>query len=146
MKPILSSLKLLDFAILKSNFEFIPTKGKKVNPDNYFSKYELDLDFAIIEEKETKVFVKIDINNGEKQQAGYSIFAEGVAFFKLEDNDSLTDEDKFSLVHFSAFSIALNSLRGFITSYTANGPWGKYTFPSINVNDIFKQKMDEDAN
>jgi len=86
---------------------------------------------------------KIDINNGEKKLPGYSIFAEGVAFFNLEDKTSLSEEDKFSLLNFSAFSIALNSLRGFVTSLTANAPWGKYTFPSIDVNDIFKQKMEE---
>lgn len=145
MKPVLSPLTLLDFSILSSNFQFIPAKGKKVNPENYFLKYELDLDFAIIDESESKVFVKIGINNGEKQEPGYSIFAEGVAFFKLENSDSLSEEDKFSLLHFSAFSIALNSLRGFVTSLTANAPWGKYTFPSIDVNDIFKQKIEENA-
>ncbi len=143
MKPVLSPLILLDFSILSSNFQFIPAEGKKVNPENYFSKYELDLDFAIIDVNETNVFVKIDINNGEKKLPGYSIFAEGVAFFNLEDKTSLSEEDKFSLLNFSAFSIALNSLRGFVTSLTANAPWGKYTFPSIDVNDIFKQKMEE---
>ena len=79
MKPVLSPLILLDFSILSSNFQFIPAEGKKVNPENYFSKYELDLDFAIIDVNETNVFVKIDINNGEKKLPGYSIFAEGVA-------------------------------------------------------------------
>jgi preprotein translocase subunit SecB len=44
------------------------------------------------------------------------------------------------LLQFSAVSIALNSLRGFISSLTANAPFGRYILPSIDVNDLFRQK------
>jgi preprotein translocase subunit SecB len=62
------------------------------------------------------------------------------AFFPIAKTDSLSEENKKSLLQFSSVSIALSSLRGFITSLTANAPFGKYTLPSIDVNDLFNQK------
>ena len=58
----------------------------------------------------------------------------------IAKTDSLSEENKKSLLQFSSVSIALSSLRGFITSLTANAPFGKYTLPSIDVNDLFNQK------
>ena len=70
---------------------------------------------------------------------GYLIFADGVAVFNLSSTSTLSAEDKESLIQYSAISIALNSLRGFIASLTANAPFGRYTIPSIDVNDLFKK-------
>lgn len=143
MKPLLSPLVLLDFAIIKNNYQFIPP------PDNsdirkLTSSYELDIDFAIIKENDiTRVFIKVSINQSEIKIPGYSIFAEGVAVFKISNSDDLTEEDKNSLLQFSAVSIALNSLRGFVSTLTSYAPFGRYTIPSIDVNNLFKQKADK---
>lgn len=139
MIPLLSPLILVDFSILNSNFQFIAPVDEEIGND-FFANYEIDLDFAIFTEDDTKIFVKVAINQVENPAAGYSIFAEGVAFFKLDESVELSEEDKVSLLQFSGFSITLNSLRGFITALTSIAPLGKYILPSIDVNDAFRQK------
>ncbi|KIA90496.1 hypothetical protein [Kaistella jeonii] len=146
MKPILSPLILLDFSILNSNFHFIAPGDDDEIGNDLFSDYEIDLDFAIFNEDDTKIFVKVAINQIENPAAGYSIFAEGVAFFKLDESVSLSEDDKISLLQFSGFSITLNSLRGFITALTSIAPLGKYILPSIDVNDAFRQKSEKPKN
>lgn len=141
MKPKISPLILLDFAILNSSFKFIAP------PDNtdirkLISEYLLDIDFAIIQDSDnTRVFIKAAINQNDNTLSGYSIFAEGVAIFNISQTANLTEEDKKSLLQFSAVSISLNSLRGFISSLTANAPFGRYILPSIDVNDLLQQKI-----
>jgi hypothetical protein len=142
MKPLLSPLILLDFSILNSNFQFIPPEDNNEIGNELFSDYEIDLDFAIFTEDDTKIFVKVAINQIENPAVGYSILAEGVAFFKLDETETISEEDKVSLLQFSGFSITLNSLRGFITALTSIAPLGKYILPSIDVNDAFRQKSE----
>ncbi len=141
MKPQLSPLILLDFAIINSNFKFIaPTDNSDIR--SLISEYLIDIDYAIIQEPDnTRVFIKSSINQIEEPINGYSIFAEGVAVFAISKTVKLSDDDKKSLLQFSAVSIALNSLRGFISSLTANAPFGRYILPSIDVNDLFQQKV-----
>ena len=140
MKPKLSPLKLLDFAIINCNFKFLAPEDK-IDIRSTFESYVIDIDFAIISESNgTRVFIKTSINQIANMLPGYSIFVEGVAVFDIAKTDSLAEENKKSLLQFSSVSIALSSLRGFITSLTANAPFGKYTLPSIDVNDLFNQK------
>lgn len=140
MKPQLSPLILLDFAIINNSFKFIaPTDNTDIR--KLLSDYLIDIDFAIVQEPEsTRVFIKTSVNQSEEELPGYSIFAEGVAVFDISKTANLTEDDKKSLLQFSAVSIALNSLRGFISSLTANAPFGRYILPSIDVNDLFHQK------
>ena len=141
MNPKLSPLILNDFAIINCNFKFT-APPEKSNVRKIVDEYSLDMDFAIIKDNDmTRVFIKTAINHGDNKLPGYSIFAEGVAVFELTSRNSLSEEDKKSLLQYSAVSIAINSLRGFISSLTANAPFGKYIFPSIDVNNLFQQKL-----
>jgi len=145
MKPQLSPLILSDFAIINSNFKFVAPPDN-TNISKLVSDYHLDIDFAIIHENDTtRVFIKTAVNQTDNKLPGYSIFAEGVAVFNLSQEAVLTEKDKKSLLQYSAVSIALNSLRGFISTLTANAPLGRYTFPSIDVNDLFMQKAKKDS-
>ncbi|MBL0065773.1 MAG: hypothetical protein IPP38_12340 [Bacteroidetes bacterium] len=140
MKPKLSPLVLLDFSILNSTFSFLPPKDG-VDIKILFLAYPIDIDFAVINEKDIlRVFVKTSINQGETKFDGYKIFAEGVAIFNLLNKEGLSKEDRSSLLQYSSVSIAINSLRAFIANLTANAPYGKFNLPSIDVNDLFKQK------
>ena len=142
MKAQLSPMALLDFAILNCDFKFTP-QATEENFQKLVASYELDIDFALPEQEDhiTRVFIKASINQGKVVLPGYSIFAEGVAFFKLASDANLTNEDRNNLLHYSAVSIALNGLRGFISSLTANAPLGRYILPSIDVNALFKEKI-----
>jgi preprotein translocase subunit SecB len=143
MKPKLSQLCLLDFAVINSSFKFAVDNGVKAStPD--FNSYPIDIDYAIASDDNNRkrVFVKISINEEDKQSPRYVIVAECVGIFDLSDFEGLSEKDKQSLIHYSAVSIVLNSLRGYIASMTAHSPLGKYMLPSIDMNDLIKQKME----
>ena len=141
MKAKPSPLILIDFAILNSNFKFT-APANDIDIRELVSSYEIDIDFAFNKnDGDTRVFIKTAINQGDDEKPGYSIFAEGVAVFEFLEEANLTEVDKKSLLQYSSVSIALNSLRGFIATLTANAPFGRYIFPSIDVNDLLKQKV-----
>lgn len=140
MKPQLSPLVLNDFAIINCNFKFTAPPDK-TSIRKIVEEYDLDIDFATVKDEEKiRIFIKAAINQGDNNLPGYSIFAEGVAIFELISSTSLSAEDKKSLLQYSAVSIAINSLRGFISVLTANAPFGKYILPSIDVNNLSQQK------
>ncbi len=141
MKARFSPLTLVDFVITNNIFKFIsPTEESNIK--EIAASYEIDIDFAILNDTEnTRVFIKIGINNSRNIKPGYSIFSEGVGVFQLLKDANLSEEDKKSLLQYSAVSIAVNSLRGFISTLTANAPFGKYVLPSIDVNNLFHQKI-----
>lgn len=142
MKPKLSPLVLLDFSILNSTFTFQPPKDDELIR-KLFLAYPLDIDFALVNEAKNRtlrVFVKVSVNQGDSGFEGYKIFAEGVAIFNLIKDEGISKEDRSSLLEYSSVSIAINSLRAFISNLTAHAPFGKYILPSIDVNDLFKQR------
>lgn len=141
MKAHFSPLTLVDFVITNNIFKFIPPTEES-NMKEIAASYEIDIDFAILNDTEnTRVFIKIGINNSVDVKPGYSIFSEGVGVFQLSKDANLSEEDKQSLLQYSAVSIAVNSLRGFVSTLTANAPFGRYVLPSIDVNNLFHQKI-----
>jgi len=144
MIPTYSPFELLDFAILNCNFSFDAFE-ENVNPAEIINQYSIDVDFAIVDQSSHyKIFVKVYINQSEeKQLPGYSVFAEGAAAFRFNESAELSDDEKQSFLHFSGVTIALNSLRGFIVSLTANAPLGRYTLPTFDVNNLLMQKSNK---
>ena len=146
MIPKYSPFELLDFAILNCNFSF---KAFDVNDKQgeIVNQYHIDVDFAIADQSDhVKIFIKASINqNEDKSLSGYSIFAEGAAAFKFNEDAKLSNEEKSGFLHLSGVSIALNALRGFIVSLTANAPLGRYTLPTFDVNDLLQQKANRAA-
>ncbi len=141
MKPIASPLNIVDFAIMDLQFQFIPSK-ENIDMDirNTFSDYEIDIDFDIHTNEFIQVFIKTEINRGRRVLPGYSIAAEIACIFEFNKEVEISKELKSSIEGFSTIYIALNSLRGFISQVTANGPLGRYIFPSIDLNDLVDKK------
>lgn len=144
MKPIASPLSIIDFAVTKLDYQFIPPNKAVADPTQVFGAYDLDLDFGIVsEDNYIKVFIKAEVNKGEKKLPGYSFLSEVACFFKYNENLSISDEVKDQLEGFSTIYIALNSLRGVISNFTANAPFGRYILPSIDLNDLIEKKKQQ---
>jgi hypothetical protein len=138
MKPKVSPLQIVDFAITGFEFSMVyPSAEEDVT--EHFKHYDLDIDFGLSTDDFVRAFIKAEINRGESRKHGYSIFAEAVCIFSFEDAD-LPAEVKNSLEGFSTIYIALNSLRGLISNFTANAPFGRYILPSIDLNDLIEKK------
>lgn len=137
-----SPLEFVDFYILQSNIKFIETKKQGIDVKKLFASYEIEIDFSISTEKDNGllVFLKIEINYGEKRLAGYEIFAEGVAIFDMSKINQFSEEDKSSLLFYSSLSIAINNLRNYLSNLTVSSPFSKYILPAIDVNDLHEKK------
>jgi hypothetical protein len=138
MKPKVSPLQIIDFAITSFEFSMVyPSAEEDVTV--HFKNYDLDIDFGLSTDDFVRAFIKAEINRGENRKHGYSIFAEAVCIFSFEDA-GLPADVKNSLEGFSTIYIALNSLRGLISNFTANAPFGRYILPSIDLNDLIEKK------
>jgi len=139
MKANASPLNILDFAITKMDFNILPPKSGEVDINSLFGSYEIDIDFGIHIEDHIQVYINAKINTQEKLP-GYSLFAEAGCFFKFNEGIKLSAEQKADLQGYSTIYIALNTLRGLISSFTANAPFGRYILPSIDLNDLIAKK------
>jgi len=141
MKAKKSPLVLNSFLLLNHNYQFIQQAEVPFNIE-IMEQYPIEIDFVIQEANDGffQVFTKIDVNNIDKPLPGYKLFIEGVCIFSFGKNEQISDNDKSSLLHISGISIGINSLRNIISTITANGPFGKYTLPSIDVNQLLEDK------
>lgn len=144
MKPQASPLQIRDFAITSFDFSLVEMEQPEdVNP--YFKEYDIEIDFGIQVSQYIQVIIRADVNKTGKKLPGYSLSAEAVCFFQFDDQVQLSEDVKKSLEGFSTIYIALNSLRGLISSMTANAPFGRYILPSVNLNDLVEKKKAEFA-
>lgn len=141
-----SQLNWQHFAVLRWDYEFIEskTKKKKINTGEIFNQYDVDVDFAhqhnSEEDHQLRVFVKLDINNGEKQLSGYRISVETVGFFKLDDDIKLDNEKGQNLAAFAPVNMLIGRIRALISQFTSQAPFGTYELPVLDLNDLFIQK------
>ncbi len=138
-----SPFVLKNFLLLKQNIEFIPfpnDNGKKIKWNT--DAYVIDIDFNIEDSEKPffQIFIKLEINQIEKKESGYSIFSEGVGIFEFDKVVENDDAAKGDYLYFSGLSICINSLRAIISNSTSNYPIGKYILPTIDINELLKDK------
>lgn len=138
-----SPLILKNFLLLRQTIEFIPPTSKDtVNVQELTDSYPIDIDFVIQDMQKPlyQLFVKIEVNVSNQKLPGYSIFSEGAGVFEFDESIVNTDKEKGNFLYFSGIPICINSLRSIISNVTSHGPFGKYTLPSIDVNELLKDK------
>jgi len=138
-----SPFHLRDFLLLKQSIEVLPPpENQSVNIFEITDSYNIDIDFTIQDTQKPfyQVFVKISINLTKQKEIGYSIFAEGVGIFEFDDSIVNNEAEKSNFIYFSGLSICINGLRAIIANVTSHCPFGKYTLPSIDVNELLKDK------
>jgi len=137
-----SPLQIVDFAITELDFKLVELESS--NPDLeigiLMNQYDINIDFDFYSGDLIRVAIRADINRADKRLPGYSLFAESVCLFAFDNSTQLTDEARNALEGFSTIYIALNSLRGLISNFTANAPFGRYIMPSIDLNDLIEKK------
>ena len=130
-----SPLALLDFAIRNSQYEFIEPTTEDIVED-IFKEYKVYVDYIIGSQNEhISIGVKVIINpeNVSKSDSwGYRISVEGGALFDLKE-EGLSDNELRNLISFSAVSILISNIRGYIANLTSYAPLGKYILPTIDV-------------
>lgn len=144
MKLVKSQLALEDFFIVNSNYKFIEPTQEEVNLKDLMKEYDIDIDFIVrdINKEENKyiIFLKVTINQNENHLPGYSMFAEGVSFYSIENSNELTEKDISDLLWVSGVSMCINNIRNFIGAQSAYYPLGKYTLPSVDLTSLLNTK------
>jgi preprotein translocase subunit SecB len=141
MKAKKSPLILNSFLLLNHKYKFIqPSDTPDIN--KIMDSYDIEVDYAINQSPEGyyQLFTKIDINNIDKPLPGYNLYIEGVCLFSFDNNEKIPQLTKNQLLHASGISICINSLRNILSIITSNGPFGRYTLPSIDVNHLLAEK------
>jgi len=141
MKAKKSPLILNSFLLLNHKYQFIqPSDTPDIN--DIMDKYYIDIDYAIKSGADGfyQLFSKIGINNIDKPLPGYKLFIEGVCIFSFDNSKEIPKLIKNQLLYASGINICINSLRNIIAIITANGPFGKYTLPAIDVNHLMADK------
>jgi len=145
MTILKSPLKLLEFSVLNSEYEFHQPKISEINPKDLFDNYELDFDFVIrtIDTGENFIFTKIKINSIKNPLPGYVMFVEAVSVFGFNSDTKLSEKEKDELLFISGLSIAINNLRTYISNTTCYFPMSRFDLPIFDVNDILNQKREK---
>ncbi len=131
-----SLLKFENFAVLNSVCRY--NHGEDLSRELLYS-YPVNVDFDILEHKEEykfKVVVSVRLNNENKP--GYTIQIDSVTFFGIAGEASA--EDVSVLIQHSGVQMAVANLRAYIEAITSYYPLGKYTLPTIDLNDLLHQK------
>lgn len=137
-----SPLILERFDILTSKCNLIPSEDPSLNLIEETKKMPLNIDFAITNNEENHsiyIFVKVEINVDEKLKPGYSIMAEGVGVFSFES--SVSEEEKKGLTS-SGVNICITNLRSYVNTITSFYPLGRFSFHSIDMLALFKDKVE----
>lgn len=138
-----SPLILNNFLLLKFKYQFINPTEEGIDILKVMEQYFIEVDYVFqsIDDEHVQLFTKIEINNNKENfLAGYKIFIEGACIFSFDKDAGLSENDKASLLHISGISISINSLRNVIATITANGPFGKYNLPTVDVNQLLADK------
>jgi preprotein translocase subunit SecB len=137
-----SAIKLKDFAVLQSHYEFEQPKKNIRDVQKIVEAYEIDIDFAHHNEDEDNtihIFVKIGINQARKTLPGYKLLVEGVGIFSLNEK-GLSKEKINNLKYYSTVSIIIGYLRNTLSGITASAPFGPYLLPAIDMQQLFALK------
>lgn len=135
--------------MLQSKFEYIHPEiranKKKINPADYFKKYNIDIEFDMHDKgEEFNVFTKIEINTGDIPIAGYKISVEGTGVFRIDPKAELPEAHRINLKNYSAVNLLINRLRTHILQTTSLSVFGPYDLPPIDITDLFLQKSGTD--
>lgn len=147
MKLKKSPLILRDYLVLDFQYTFHQPE-EQFNREEIFDIYQIDFDFMTRKEQDGAImlFTKIGINSSDEPQVGYSILVESITILDINATFGLSDKESKDLIYYSGLGIAINNLRHFISNMTTFGPLGKYILPSIDINAIHEEKMNEIKN
>jgi preprotein translocase subunit SecB len=143
MKAEASPLHIIDFAVTQLDFNLVVSPNLDEDLRRYFKQYAVDVDFGLSKDEFLRVFIKAEVNYSENKLPGYSLAAEAACIFEFDKGSNLPAAIKNNLEGFSTVYIALNSLRGLISNFTANAPFGRYILPSIDLNDLIEKKKQQ---
>lgn len=144
MKAKFSQLKLLDFKLLETHYEFQVSGQDEIDVKELFLAYPVEIDFDMgigEEEEDIQLVVMIGVNlDKQSLLPGYQLKVEGGGTFRIKDSEHIEEGLKNNLSQFSTLNMMINNLRNIIYQITNLGPMGGYLLPPIDISRLLKDK------
>ena len=148
MKVKLSPLRLIKFQV--SNFTHKTIINKNVEDSEGFVEidlynYIIDLDFDQYS-TDQDFLIEMQMHINKKKAIGYELKVDAFAQFQIEDQSDITERMKGNLLSISSVNIMISNIRGYLKNVTSYGTFGAYLLPSIDITDLFSQKIKKQEN
>lgn len=145
MKAKKSPLKLLDFSVFESKFDFIPPNEESNEiSDKDLQELPISFDFDQYEPKdgpENRKIIEINIKiNDSGKKIGYSMNITASGIFEVYDYENLEEKMIINLLGMSSLNLMINNLRGYLINITTYAPLGVYVLPPIDIGDLIEKK------
>jgi hypothetical protein len=140
-----SPLEILNFFVLKSNFETIPPSEEKEAEKVDVYQHPVNVDFGVnkVDEEVNALFMKVWSNYDESDiSEGYSFFVETVTIFRLKDKEKIDKRTIENLQGFSIVGMSYANIRGFLDNISSSFPLGRYQLPSVDLVDLVNKKRE----
>lgn len=84
--------------------------------------------------------MKVEVNNSKKPKYGYSLLAEGMGIFEVNNQEGLEEQLLGNLKYYSTLNMMINNLRNIMYQTSNLGPMGGYLLPPVDILDLFKKR------
>lgn len=146
MKAKASPLRLKHFELIESQFKFIVPNDEVVDDVGaLFESYPIEVNFThhFSEDDEIQVNCTLKVNKGRTPLPGYSMLADALGIFEIQDSKDLDESKLINLKFYSTLNMIINNLRNIIFQQSNLGPMHGYLLPPIDVLDLFEKKRKE---
>jgi len=142
-----SPLKWDKFGVLNWELKYVEPDENigQLIPREYFEQYQIDIDFDhhTLDEQTLRVFLNLRINDVENAVPGYRIRIEALGIFDISNTLEMDEAQQQNLHGFATTNLMIGRLRGLLPTLTSQAPFGTYQLPSIDMNDLINQKVEQ---
>ncbi len=145
MKAKLSNLELLNFVVEQSAFKTTFIQGDSIEQvKKKLHKRIFSVDFDILEKSDhAEIFlIKLKINSFPKTKrktSAYDFMIKITAKFILHGRKKLSESKEFQYILYSALPMTVSLARTEIAHLSANGIFGKYILPAIDMQSLIDE-------
>ncbi len=150
MKAKFSDLKLTNYFLKSSKFSTtLKSDESMVVVKKKLHNRPFNVDFDIFENADNKnlFYIELNINSFPKTKrktSGYDFQISLIADFELENIEQIPDDKQNQYILYSALPMVISIARSEISHITANGMFGKYVLPAINLPELVNEFIDEE--
>ncbi len=148
MKAKLSNLELVNFVVQESAFKITHTKEEPViQIKRKLHKRKFRINFNILESSDDEdiFLIELEINSFPKSKRispGYDFMIKLTARFYLKNRKKLPIEKETQYILYSALPMTISLARTEISHLSANGTFGTYILPAIDMQYLVKNWID----
>ncbi|HNX37690.1 MAG TPA: hypothetical protein PL124_02060 [Candidatus Cloacimonadota bacterium] len=143
MIPLNSPIQQSQFVVLEASVKlFVPDNTTEIDT----SKSPIDLDYDIYQSLETPHKLRIILTirgNMNEEVPGYVLLLKTGSEFDISPDLAPSSQEFQDFVKRAALPCVINEARAYLQSMTIFLPFGKFTLPMLDINDLLQQKNEQ---